>query len=295
MRFMVCVKQVPDLDSVDVDPITGQVDEHRLLYLTNPADEAALELALRRRDRGGGDVLAVTVGPPRADRALRQALAAGVDDVLRIDAEGGFPVRTAALLSAVAESRAPDVVLCGHRTDDRGSAEVPAYLAELLGRPLVTDVVELELGDGPGALGRIEVTRALRGGARERVEAALPAVLALTGGNARLRHATFPALAAAERAAIPVTTPAALDVAMDDNAYDRPHLRVLRAPRPRPRSIFAPDPDKGPFDRLGELLGAGVTRGSGRILEGEPEELAGEVVRFLDERGILAAIAEEEG
>ncbi|MGB2680477.1 MAG: electron transfer flavoprotein subunit beta, partial [Candidatus Competibacter sp.] len=77
MHIAVCLKHVPDPSTVEVDPLTGLIAEDRVLYMLNPADESALELALRLRP-AGGQVTALSVGPQEADTLLREALAAGV-------------------------------------------------------------------------------------------------------------------------------------------------------------------------------------------------------------------------
>ena len=78
MHIAVCLKYVPDPSTVEVDPLTGAIDEGRMLYMINPADESALELALRLRPPHGA-VTALSVGPAEADALLRDALAAGAD------------------------------------------------------------------------------------------------------------------------------------------------------------------------------------------------------------------------
>ncbi len=286
MHIAVCLKHVPDQATVEVDPLTGAIDERRLLYVTNPADEAALELALRLRSNA--DTLrALTVGPSRADAVLRAALAVGADHVLRVWDERRAettPAMTAMLLAAALRADGlPDLILCGTRSTDQGSGQVPALLGEYLGWPAVTDVTRVETREG-GAL----LQRRLDRGAREEVDVALPAVLALDPGIARLRYASLPGLMAAQRATVPIRGPADLGLAAADLYFPTPALRAVLPPRPRPRTIFTPDSARPPHERIGQILSAGVTRKSGQILEGAPDQMAAAIVDFLRERGFVS-------
>ncbi len=285
MRIAVCLKYIPDPNTVEVDPLTGAIDASRLLYVINPADESALELALGLR-ADAGTVLALTVGPARAEGALREALAAGADRVLRLWDDGWAatePFRTATLLAAALHTGdLPDLILCGTRSADRGTAQVPALLAEHLGWPVVTGVTQLKLRPGQAV-----IQRRLDRGAREEVEVDLPTVLALEPGLARLRHASLPGLMSAQRAEVPVLSPTDLGLSPADLGFPTPALRATRPPCPRPRTIFTPDSDRPPHERIDQILSAGVTRKSGQILEGPPDEMAAAIIDFLRERGFL--------
>ncbi len=308
MDIAVCLKYVPDLDSVDVDPITGEVDESRLLYLINPADESALELALEMKT--SGQVSVYTVGPPRDEAALREALAAGVDQVERLWDQAWtntHPLRTAAMLAgALKADGLPDVILCGTHSDDRGSGQVPALLAEHLGWPVITNVTfPVMLGDMLHTQAEVEglplqadllpetdpdtarVFRRMSRGMREEVTVKLPVVLALEPDLLRLRHASLPNLMMAQRAEIPVRSPADLNLSSNDFDLPRPVLVSTSAPRPRPQTIFTPNGDLSADERIAQILSAGVTRDSGRIIEGSSDEMTEAIVTFLQERGFL--------
>lgn len=131
MNVAVCLKHVPDPATVEVDPVTAGIDEGRLLYVTNPADESALERALDLRGDGEA-VFALTVGPPAAEVALGDSLAAVRGPrAAPVGRDVGWtePPLTAALLAAALRAEgAPDLVWCGVR----GSGQVPALLAERL-------------------------------------------------------------------------------------------------------------------------------------------------------------------
>ena len=283
MHIVVCLKWVPDPLSVEASPFTGAIDRRRLLHRTNLADEGALELALQLAGAGGA-VTALTVGPPPAGEAARAALAAGAPRAARLWDERlaePHPQATATLLAAAARALPPaDLVLCGARSSDRGSGAVPAMLAELLGWPAVTDVTALALEGG-----RAAVQRRLARGAREKVAVALPAVLGLEPGLARLPQPALPALLAARRAAAALVEPG--DLAPEARPAPAAVQRAVQPPRPRPRPIFAPDSSLPAHERIAQLIAAGVGAKTGQIHEGPPERLAAELVAFLRERGFI--------
>jgi electron transfer flavoprotein beta subunit len=291
MRIAVCLKQVPDPATVEIDPLTGKLDHSRLLYIMNPADAAALELALGLRG-ATGQVLAYTVGPARAEMVLRAAVAAGADQVLRLAEPPGTaaPAVTARLLAAALRAEGlPDLLLCGTRSADRGSGQVPALLGAYLGWPVVTDVTQLELS---GSVARVQRRRDR--GAREVGDIHLPAVLAVEPGTARLRHAGLPGLLAAQRAEIPVYQPTDLQLAPADLRVTTPLQQKTIPPRPRPRTIFTPETVLPAHERIGQILSAGVTGKTGQILEGPPEQTAAAIIAFLRERGFLASADKRE-
>ncbi|MCS6882683.1 MAG: hypothetical protein RMK84_17975 [Oscillochloridaceae bacterium] len=285
MRIAVCLKHVPDPATVEVDPLTAALDTRRLLYIAGPADTAALEVALRLAG-AEGHVSALCVGPPAADAVLRQALAAGAAEARRLWAPFlplQSPAQTALLLAAALQrGETPDLVLCGARSSDHGSGQVPALLAEFLDWPVVCDVTRITL---EGDVARVQ--RRLDRGAREELEVRLPAVLAVEAGIARLRHASLTGLMRAERAAIPVSDLDDLALEPSDLAFPAPTARMVTPPRPRTRPIFTPDSTRPAHERIAQIISAGVTRKSGKVLEGPPDQMADVVVEFLRERGFI--------
>ncbi len=286
MRIAVCLKQVPDPATVEVDPLTAALDTRRMLYIAGPADTAALELALRLAGPTG-QVSALCVGPPAADAVLRLALAVGATEVRRLWVPPFLslqaPAQTALLLAAgLQRATIPDLVLCGARSSDQGSGQVPALLAEFLDWPVVCDVTQIAVeGD------RARVQRRLDRGAREELEVRLPAVLAVEANLARLRHASLPGLMRAERASVPVSHLEDLGLEPADLAFPTASVRAVTPPRPRTRPIFTPDSTRPAHERITQIITAGVTRKSGKVLEGPPAQMADAVVEFLRERGFV--------
>ncbi len=286
MRITVCLKYVPDPTTVEVDPLSGEIDPIRTLHMMNPADAAALEMALRLRTEADS-VLALTVGPPETEAVLRDAIAVGADSVLRLWDESrtySKPPMTSILLAAALRAEGlPDLVLCGARSVDRGSGKLPALLGEHLDWPVVTDITHFELQQG-----NVRFQRRLARGARAEGEVILPAVLGIEAGLARLRHASLPGMMRAKQTPITVRHLADLGLSAQDLSFPAATLHAVMPPRPRPRTIFIPDSSLPAHERIAQLVSAGVTSKTGKILEkGSPEEMADAIIAFLDEHGFL--------
>src|SRR5690242_12664670 len=127
LKIAVCIKQVPDPLSVEIDPLNGAISTGRLAYIINPPDLESVELALRWRDKFGGEVHVVSAEAKRVEKALRDCLALGVDSVTRIEPARtveSSPSRTARDLAEVIKPLGIDLVLCGTRSADNSSGQV---------------------------------------------------------------------------------------------------------------------------------------------------------------------------
>ncbi len=289
MRIAVCLSRLPDPETVEVDPFTGAIDLSRTLYVLNPADAAALELALRLRS-DGDSVTALTVGPVEAEQVLRDALAVGADQVLRIWEEGRTTTRPAVtsllLATALRTEGLPDLVVCGSRSLSGGSGKVPAFIAEYLDWPVVTDILHFSLSDG-----RVRFRRRLPRGARSDGEVTLPAVLAVEAGTAPLRYAGLPGLMQAKRATIAHRQLPELGLSPMDLNFPSSTAHAAMPPYPRPREMFIPDSSLPPEERVAQIMSAGVAQKAGRIVDGSPEEMADAILAFLQEHGFVAGPA----
>ena len=152
MKIFVCIKQVPGTNKVDIDPVTGTLKRGGVDSKMNPYDLYALETALRLRERCGGKVSVVSMGPPQAETVIREAYAMGADEgVLLSDRRfGGADVLATsyALSQGVRRLGEFDLLLCGKQTTDGDTAQVGPELAEWLGIPSVSNVRKiLEIGE----------------------------------------------------------------------------------------------------------------------------------------------------
>ena len=285
MRFAVCLSRLPDPDTVEVDPLTGDIDVSRILHILNPADAVALELVLRLRSPGDR-VMALTVGPIEAETVLREAAAVGADEVLRVWEDGRTTTRPAVtallLATALRTQELPDLIVCGARTVAGGSGKVPALIAEYLDWPVVTDIIEFRLQQS-----RVQFQRRLAKGARSEGEVTLPAVLAVDSSVASLRYASLPGLMKAKRATIPVRQLADLGLSPVDLNFPSATVQAVMPPYHRPREVFIPDSSLSPHERVMQVLSAGVVRKAGRIVSGPPEQMADTIIAFLREQGFM--------
>ncbi len=188
MNIWVCVKQVPDTDSV-LFPQGSDIDRSRLPYVINPYDEFSIEEALKIREQFPGTVVTLlTVGPLRVEEALRHGLAMGADVALRIclEQESLDPLVVARLLAAVLKQRTVDLVFCGKQAVDDDSALVGAALAGILNWPHVSVVRKVTAEE------KIVVAEKETDGGVEIDEVQYPAVLTTQLGLNQPRFASLP-------------------------------------------------------------------------------------------------------
>ncbi len=275
----------------EVDPLTGAVSADRHDRGPSRSELAALEHALRLAQRWDARVVAATVGPGEADAMLRDALAAGAAEALRVEPAGraagprpadlvGGGQESAAALAAALRQRygTPDLVLCGDHSADRGTGSFPAFLATALNAAQVLGVVRMEPEDD----GVLRVHRRLDGGRREVLQVRPPAVVSVEAAGVRLRRAGLPATLASGHAVIPVASaPAA-------TAGQRIRVLGTHPYRPRPREL--PGPSGSALRRMLELTGALVERTPPTVLGPlAPGQAADELLGYLRRRGYLAA------
>lgn len=298
MRIIVCIKQVLDATlPLEIREAQGLIEqkEPAPVYMLNPADRSALEAAMNLKQRfPATEITAVTLGPPRAEAALRTCLARGANRAVHIsdDALPDYDAYTTALiLSKVLQHLGYDLVLCGNKTLDGGGALVGPMLAELLDLPQVTGVVALEV-DQSGR--KLTAQRRLERGNRQIVECPLPALLTV---DPLLAEPRYVSVCARERAAVrPIVTfdPAALGLDPEELRESGALTREIKVARPRPRTkkVFTPEANLSPAERMKLMMsdGAAQKKSSSNLLEGSPDYLAGELLRFLKERGFLSLI-----
>ena len=190
MKIVVAIKQVPVRDSqLRVDVGGRWIQEADLSFEINEPDAYALEEALQLKEKHGGEVVAICAGPARASQTIREALAKGADRALHVEEENLSTLDTlgiAKLLAKALESEKPDLILTGLQSDDLGYGQTGVVLAELLGLPHGTIIMQVEKKDSS-----IQVKRELEDGWFQQVEMPLPAVLTIQSGINKLRYATL--------------------------------------------------------------------------------------------------------
>lgn len=198
MKLAVCIKQVPSRDwQPQVDERRTWIREDHATYEMNEPDAYALEEALRLKEKLGGEVVACSAGPARVAQVLREALARGADRAIHVEDDGLGAADAFVVAGALADAmrgESFDLILTGLQSDDQGFAQTGVILAERLGLPHATIVMEVEAGDG-----RVRVKRELEGGWFQWVSMPLPAVLTIQSGINQLRYATLKGIMAAKK------------------------------------------------------------------------------------------------
>jgi electron transfer flavoprotein beta subunit len=190
MKIIVAIKQVPERDAqLKITPDGKGIDDADLSYTINEPDAYALEEALQLKEKNGGEVVALCAGPERVASTLREALAKGADRAIHIVADDLAQRDTlslARLLADTIRAESPDLILTGLQSDDLGLGQTGVILAELLGIPHATIIMQVEVT--PAGL---RVKRELEDGFFQHVDMPLPALLTIQSGGNKLRYATL--------------------------------------------------------------------------------------------------------
>jgi electron transfer flavoprotein beta subunit len=193
MKILVCVKSVPDpATTFRINAAGTGYEESGVVFGVNEYDWYAMEEAVRIKERFQDvELTALTVGPQRAEAALRKAMTLGADQGLRIDdadQPAGDALAVASLIAAYARDRNYDLIFCGVMSQDLQRGQTGPMLAQLLRLPAATTVVDLKLAEDQKSLA---CERELEGGRRERIALTLPALLTVQSGLNTPRYASL--------------------------------------------------------------------------------------------------------
>jgi electron transfer flavoprotein beta subunit len=232
MRIIVPIKQVPETTSVTMDETTGTMIREGVEAIINPLDLYAIETALRLRQRLGGEVVVISMGPPAAMSALREAVAMGCDSAVLLSDKafaGSDTWATSYTLSAgIRKLGAFDLVLCGERATDGDTGQVGPGIAAFLDLPVATYVGKIEEADPS----KIRVRRLVETG-HEVLEVRLPAVLTVVKEIGEARLPTLQGKRRARSIAVPVLGPEDLDVDAGNLGLEGSPTRVVKIFRPK--------------------------------------------------------------
>ena len=249
MKIGVCVKQVPAKDApLAIAESASWIRESDIGFETNEPDSFALEEALQLKEKHGGEVVAISMGPERAKQTIKEALAKGADRGIHI-ADNEFykldPLASARSLAAAIEKENFDLILTGLQSDDQGFGQTGVLLAEILGRPHATIIMSIEVNGS-----QMKLKRELEAGWFQHVELPLPAVLTIQSGINKPRYASLKGIMAAKKKEIA--------------AIDRKSLGVADAPTQRVERIYVPQKTK-----------------KTELLTGTPKEAAAKLIEKL--------------
>jgi electron transfer flavoprotein beta subunit len=265
MKVVVCVKQVPEITDVKVNPETGTLIREGVTSILNPFCEYALDHAVGLKSEGGEiEIIAITMGPPQAKSALFRCLELGADRAVLISDRrfaGADTWATALTLSAAIKRAIPDfsLILMGKQAIDGDTAQVGPEVAEILGIPQVTYGVELQLTPNKK---RIRVKRETESG-YEVLEARLPAMVSASKGEPIRRVPSFQDVLDARSKAMSILTADDLDLNDADLGLKGSYTQVIK--------VFPP----------------GQKQGGIKLEDIEPEVAARKIAAFLREEGFI--------
>jgi electron transfer flavoprotein beta subunit len=256
MKLLVCIKQVPDMESkfkIDADGVW--YDRGDLAWRMNEYDEYAVEQAVQVKEATGADLTVLCIGPDQVKETMKKALAMGCDRGVHIADDQSHrrdPFQIASLIAAFARDKGFDLIFTGMQSQDRGSGQVGVMAAELLGLPAVTTIVGFALAGTT-----ITVKRELEGGVKAAVEATLPALVTCQLGLNTPRYPTLPNIMKAKKKEL-------LTVATADLSPTDALLKTVKLTFPE-------------------------KKGGGVFLEGDVGEVADRLIRILKEKTSVLA------
>jgi len=260
MDIIVCIKQVPDTTEVKINPETNTLIREGVPSIVNPFDENAVEAALQLKEKHGGSVTVITMGPPQASEALKTCVAMGADHVYLVSDRafaGSDTWATSYTLSqAIKKLGKFDLIICGKQAIDGDTAQVGPGIAEWLGLPQVTFVSRVEVN------GRAAKVERLLEEANEIVECPLPAVLTVVKQINEPRLPSLKGLMRAKKAEIKTLNAAEIEGDPKNMGLNGSPTSVVR--------IFTPTP-----------------KGHGEVLSGEPEEIVNKLIGKIKDRKII--------
>ena len=288
MRIAVCVKQAIDPTIVRFNIETSSIEY--IYYEMDSVDESALSEAIRIRQRiSGAEVIAITLGPPRAEELLRTCLKKGADEAIHLcdQAFNNLDVYSTSIVLAKLIARLQcDLILCGKESADEGNAFMGAGIAEWLNLPLVTAVTEVDiLGDRNAAI----VRRRVKGGDREVVQSSLPAVLTIDGISCKRIYPKLRTVLAGLKKEITKLDAGSLGI---DVGSIEPRIVVLSISQPKSRlkKGMTIDSNLPPAERIKLILSGGLQQKGAKTVEKPPEASAAEIIQFLIDNRIISKV-----
>ncbi len=254
MNIMVFIKQVPDTETkIKIADDGKSIVEDGINWIVSPYDEFAIEEAVKTKENLGGEVTVVTMGPSRAESALRTALAMGCDKAILLEDaafEGADAYSTAKALAKVIEKENPDLIFFGKQGVGNDNTQVGQLVAEMVGIGHIGTCIKLEI-DGDTIRGEREIE-----GGRETIETKLPAIVTAQRGLNEPRYPNLRGIMKAKKKPLDKLTPADLGLSADE-------VGLAGA-----KTVYA-------------SLELPPARQAGKKIEVEPEVAAKEIVEFL--------------
>ena len=262
MDVVVCVKHVPETAEAElkINQSGKAIEKTGLVHDINEWDDYALEEAVRIKEKQGGTVTAITIGPEGSDSTLRKCLARGADKAIRLTDpkfNGSDGYATAKILHSVIKTLHFDLILTGAQAGDDGSAMVGPILAQMLGIPHATMAKKIELSGGAA-----KVNRELEGGLEEIVEVKLPALFAVQTGINEPRYVSIMGIRKAMQKEIKVMDLADTGLSENDVGEAGSWIKIEK--------MYVPPAEK-----------------QAEFLKGTPDEVATKIAKIIKSRGLI--------
>ena len=262
LDIIVCVKHVPETAEAElkIDSTGKNIEKTGLVYDINEWDDYALEEAVRIKERQGGTVTAIIIGPQDSESTLRKCLARGADTAIRLTDskfENSDAYATAKILHSIIKTLHYDLILTGMQAADDGNAAVGPILAEMLSIPHATMAKKLELG-----IGTAKVNRELEGGMEEQLEIRLPALISVQTGINEPRYVSIMGIRKAMQKEIKVLSLTDTGLTENDVGTAGSWINIEK--------LYVP-----PVEKQAEFL------------KGTAEEIAGKITEILKSRGLI--------
>jgi electron transfer flavoprotein beta subunit len=258
MNVIVCIKQVPDTTQVKIDPQTNTLIREGVQSIINPFDMYAIEAALQLKDQYGGKTTVISMGPPQAQEALREAVSMGCDDAILISDRafaGSDTLATSYTLAmAIKKIKDFDLIICGKQASDGDTAQVGPGISAHLDLPQITYVKKIEKSEDTS----IQVQRMTEEG-HEVMRSPLPCLITVVKEIGEPRLPSLKGKMRAKKAEIPIWKGA--DLALEENRLG------LKGSPTYVVKIFTPPP-----------------RPKGQIFEGAPDESVGKLIEILKDQ-----------
>jgi electron transfer flavoprotein beta subunit len=256
MNILVCIKQVPDMESkFKVNGEGSWYDSADLAWRMNEYDEYAVEQAVQLKEKTNADLTVLCIGPERVKETMKKALAMGCDRGVHVADDASFKKDPFSIASIIAEFARPknfDLIFTGMQSQDRGSAQVGVLTAEMLGLPSVTTIVGFAFDNGT-----ITVKRELEGGVKAKVTSPTPALVTCQLGLNTPRYPTLPNIMKAKKKEL----------------LSLPVADLLKAQGlQETTSLYFPE-----------------KKGGGLVLEGDVGDLADKLIKILKEKTAVLA------
>ena len=212
MNIIVCIKQVPAKDA-PLQIAGNWIREADIGFEMNEPDSFALEEALRLKEKHGGEVVALSMGPDRVKQTIKEALAKGADRGIHVADDKFFtldPLGSARSIAAALQKEKFELILTGLQSDDHGFGQTGVLLAGMLNLPHATIIMQIGVQDG-----KMKLKRELEAGWFQWMECPLPAVLSIQSGINKVRYATLKGIMAAKKKEITVISRESLGVSAE--------------------------------------------------------------------------------